>query len=275
MKFSTLAITTAAAVFSTTHAADDKLEDIPTTAINNGSFTTLVAALGAADLVPALSGDGPFTVFAPTDDAFAALPAALVPCLLLPENKEALTSILTYHVANGDVASSDLTDGQVIPTLLDGQDVTVKIMMDDGTVMINDAHVVIPDVDTTNGVVHAIDAVLVPPAVDVTAFLATCPAVNTVDASADASTDIDDLAVTEPTASDGITPEDDADTTASITVPEDEASEPTASDGIIPEDDADTTTSITTVGSSDTTSITTVGSVAIVMVVTVAAVLAM
>ena len=194
--------------------AADTLEDIPTTAIDNGSFTTLVAALGAADLVPVLSGDGPFTVFAPTDDAFAALPAALVPCLLLPENKDALTSILTYHVANGDVASSDLTDGQVIPTLLDGQDVTVKIMMDDGTVMINDAHVVIPDVDTTNGVVHAIDAVLVPPAVDVTAFLATCPAVNTVDASADASTDIDDLAVTEPTASDGITLEDDAGTTA-------------------------------------------------------------
>jgi len=186
MKFSTLAITTAAAVFSTTHAADDKLEDIPTTAINNGSFTTLVAALGAADLVPTLSGDGPVTVFAPTDDAFAALPAALVPCLLLPENKDALTSILTYHVANGDVASSDLTDGQVIPTLLDGQDVTVKIM-GDGTVMINDAHVVIPDVDTTNGVVHAIDAVLVPPSVDVTAFLATCPAVD-----ADASADTDD-----------------------------------------------------------------------------------
>ena len=178
--------------------AADTLEDIPTTAIDNGSFTTLVAALGAADLVPVLSGDGPFTVFAPTDDAFAALPAALVPCLLLPENKDALTSILTYHVANGDVASSDLTDGQVIPTLLDGQDVTVKIM-GDGTVMINDAHVVIPDVDTTNGVVHAIDAVLVPPSVDVTAFLATCPAVD-----ADASTDTDDLAVTEPTASDGI-----------------------------------------------------------------------
>jgi len=211
MKFSTLAITTAAAVFSTTHAAD-KLQDIPTTATNNGSFTTLVAALGAADLVQALSGDGPFTVFAPTDDAFAALPAALVPCLLLPENKEALTSILTYHVANGDVASSDLTDGQVIPTLLDGQDVTVKIM-GDGTVMINDAHVVIPDVDTTNGVVHAIDAVLVPPSVDVTAFLATCPAVD-----ADASTDTDDLVVTEPTASDGIVDDSGSSVTTATTV---------------------------------------------------------
>merc|ERR1711865_94399 len=172
----------------------------PTTATNNGSFTTLVAALGAADLVKALSGDGPFTVFAPTDDAFAALPAALVPCLLLPENKENLTSILTYHVANGDVASSDLTDGQVIPTLLDG------------TVMINDAHVVIPDVDTTNGVVHAIDAVLVPPSFDVTAFLATCPAVD-----ADASTDTDDL-VTEPTASDGIVDDSGSSATTATTV---------------------------------------------------------
>jgi len=90
----------------------------------------------------------------------------------------------------------------------------------------------------------------------------------------DTAATTDDAVVTEPTASDGITPKDDADTTTSITVPEDEANEPTASDGIIPEDDADTT-SITTVGSSDTTSITTVGSVAIVMVVTVAAVLAM
>ena len=219
MKFSTLAITTAAAAFSTTHAAD-KLEDSPTTATENGrklahigrfffhfeecilyNNNTLVTGLGpdaTADWDPVLSSGEPLTVFAPTDEAFVALPPALIPCLMLPENNEVLQSVLNYHIANGNVASSDLTDGQVIPTLLDGQDVTVKIM-GDGTVMINDAHVVIPDVDTTNGVVHAIDAVLVPPSVDVTAFLATCPAVD-----ADASTDTDDLAVTEPTASDGI-----------------------------------------------------------------------
>ena len=197
MKFSTLAITTAAAAFSTTHAAD-KLEDISTTATENGrklahigrfffhfeecilyNNNTLVTGLGpdaTADWDPVLSSGEPLTVFAPTDEAFVALPPALIPCLMLPENNEVLQSVLNYHIANGNVASSDLTDGQVIPTLLDGQDVTVKIM-DDGTVMINDAHVVIPDVEANgNIVVHLIDAALVPPSIDVTAFLATCPA---------------------------------------------------------------------------------------------------
>jgi len=202
MKFSTLAITTAAAAFSTTHAAD-KLEDIPTPSTENGrklrhvgqfffhfeecilyNNNTLVTGFGpnaTSDHVPALSSGEPLTVFAPTDEAFVALPPALMPCLLLPENKEVFQSILNYHIANGNVASSDLTNGQVIPTLLDGQDVTVKIM-GDGTVMINDAHVVIPDVEAKNIVVHSIDAILVPSSVDVTAFLATCPA---VDADAD------------------------------------------------------------------------------------------
>ena len=179
------------------------LDDIPTTIKKINFFTTLVAALGAANLVPALSGAGPFTVFAPTDDAFAALPAALVPCLLLPENKAVLTSILMYHVLSFHLAASDLPDGQVISTLfegqdftvhrlvistlLDGQDVTVTIM-GDGTVMINEAHMVLPDIKTTNGVVHAMDTVLVPASVDVAAFLATCPAVDK-EASADASAD--------------------------------------------------------------------------------------
>jgi len=145
--------------------------DIPTTAVENGSFTTLVAALGAADLVDALSAEGPFTVFAPTDDAFAALPAELVPCLLLPENKDPLTSILTYHVASGSVMSSDLSDGMKVPTL-QGEEVTITTT--DG-VKVNDANVVIADVETDNGVIHAIDAVIVPPSIDVACLFGDLP----------------------------------------------------------------------------------------------------
>ncbi|OEU19203.1 beta-Ig-H3/fasciclin, partial [Fragilariopsis cylindrus CCMP1102] len=135
------------------------LLDIPSTAIAAGVFNTLVAALGAADLVDALSGEGPFTVFAPTDDAFAALPQELVSCLLEPDNKGALQSILTYHVVSGQVLSTDLTDGMTATTL-QGEDVTVDLS--DG-VMINDSEVVMADILTTNGVIHVIDAVLVPP----------------------------------------------------------------------------------------------------------------
>merc|ERR1712166_122076 len=144
--------------------------DIPSTAIAAGVFDTLVAALGAADLVDVLSGEGPFTVFAPTDDAFAALPDGLVTCLLEPDNKEALTSILTYHVVSGQVLSTDLTDGMTATTL-QGEDVTVDLS--DG-VKINDSEVISADVMTSNGVIHVIDAVLVPPSIDVAAFLETC-----------------------------------------------------------------------------------------------------
>merc|ERR1712166_92454 len=127
MKFSLatiLAFTAASAVF----ADDAALKDIPTTAIDNGTFTTLVAALTAADLVTTLSGDGPFTVFAP-DDAFVALAKVdekLIPCLLLPENVETLKTILTYHVAAGEVLSTDLSNGQQIPSL-QGEDISVDI----------------------------------------------------------------------------------------------------------------------------------------------------
>merc|ERR1719343_305297 len=148
--------------------------DIPTTAIDAGSFETLVAALGAAELVDALSAEGPLTVFAPTADAFAALPAALVPCLLLPDNKDALTSILTYHVAAGSVMSADLSDDMEVPTL-QGEKVTIDTT--DG-VKINNATVVIADVAADNGVIHAIDGVLVPPSIDVAAFLESCPEVE-------------------------------------------------------------------------------------------------
>merc|ERR1719162_361062 len=114
-------------------------DDIPTVAINAGIFETLVAALGAADLVDAVSEpNGPLTVFAPVDDAFAALPEGLVSCLLEPENKQFLTDVLLYHVASPQVLSSELSNGQMIETLL-GDDVTVDITGD--TVKINDSKV--------------------------------------------------------------------------------------------------------------------------------------
>jgi len=177
MKFSLatiLAFTAAAAV----SADDAALKDIPTTAIDNGSFTTLVAALTAADLVTTLSGDGPFTVFAPDDDAFAALEKVdekLIPCLLLPENVETLKTILTYHVASGEVLSTDLSNGQQIPSL-QGEDITVDIT--GKTVMVNDAQVIAADVNATNGVIHVIDGVLVPPTVDIEDFLVLCREMN-------------------------------------------------------------------------------------------------
>jgi uncharacterized surface protein with fasciclin (FAS1) repeats len=141
-------------------------------AVEAGSFETLVAAVTAADLVDALSAEGPLTVFAPTDDAFAALPDGLVDCLLLPENSEALTSILTYHVVDGEVMSTDLTDGPV--ATLQGEDITVDLT--DGVTLNDSVMVVTADVEASNGVIHVIDGVLVPPSIDVAAFLETCPA---------------------------------------------------------------------------------------------------
>merc|ERR1712194_284631 len=141
-------------------------DDIPTTAVKAGDFNTLVAALDAADLVGAISEPkGPFTVFAPTDDAFAKLSEGLVPCLLEPRNKQFLTDVLLYHVASPQVLSTDLSDGQKIPTLVRlvgvGSDLTVDITMSGG-VKINDSNVIKADVLTSNGVIHIIDAVLVP-----------------------------------------------------------------------------------------------------------------
>nr|NLD41135.1 fasciclin domain-containing protein [Actinomycetales bacterium] len=132
----------------------------------NSDFETLVAAVTAADLAGTLSGDGPFTVFAPTDDAFAALPEGLVDALLLPEKEAALTSILTYHVLSGEVMAADVTAGDV--ATVEGS--TIAITTDDG-VMVNDATVIATDVDASNGVIHVIDTVLVPPTVDVNALL--------------------------------------------------------------------------------------------------------
>ncbi|MFD2937430.1 fasciclin domain-containing protein [Spirosoma flavum] len=133
--------------------------NIVETAVSNGSFNTLVAAVKAAGLVETLSGTGPFTVFAPVDAAFAALPAGTVDTLVLPESKATLTGILTYHVVAGKVMSSDLTDGMTATTV-NGQPLTIHLI--DGKVMVNGAEVIIADVDTDNGVVHAINAVLMP-----------------------------------------------------------------------------------------------------------------
>ena len=128
-------------------------------AVGSPDHTTLVAAVTAAGLVETLSGEGPFTIFAPTNDAFAALPEGTVENLLLEENKDQLTSILTFHVVAGNVMSGDLSDGQVVTTL-NGQELTVSIA--DGVVKINGATVVAADLAGSNGVIHVIDTVLLP-----------------------------------------------------------------------------------------------------------------
>ncbi|HET9911413.1 MAG TPA: fasciclin domain-containing protein [Anaerolineales bacterium] len=136
--------------------------DIVDTAISDGRFTTLVAAVQAAGLVETLKGEGPYTVFAPTDDAFAALPAGTLDSLLLPENKQQLTDILLYHVVSGKVMASDVVGLTSAPTVL-GKDATIKV--EDGKVFLNDnVEVIITDIETSNGVIHVIDAVLLPPA---------------------------------------------------------------------------------------------------------------
>lgn len=136
------------------------LKDIVDTAVADGRFTTLVAAVQAAELVDTLKGEGPFTVFAPTDDAFAALPEGTLDSLLLPENKQTLTDILLYHVVPGKVIAADVTAMTSATTVL-GKDVAIKVDM--GNVYINKAKVIITDIETTNGIIHVIDAVLLPP----------------------------------------------------------------------------------------------------------------
>ena len=137
-------------------------------ASGNEDFETLVAAVVAADLAETLSGEGPFTVFAPTDAAFDALPEGLLDALLLPENKEVLTQILTYHVVSGEVTSDQVSAGDV--DTVEGEAITITTP--DGAVVLNDtATVTAVDVDASNGVIHVIDGVLVPPSVDVTALL--------------------------------------------------------------------------------------------------------
>lgn len=139
--------------------ADNHSKDIVDTAVAAGSFTTLVAAVQAAGLVDTLKGEGPFTVFAPTDDAFAALPAGTVEDLLKPENKDKLTAVLTYHVVPGKVMSGDLSDGMKAATV-QGAEVTI---MTEGGVKVDAANVTTADIEASNGVIHVIDAVILPP----------------------------------------------------------------------------------------------------------------
>lgn len=155
---SVIALTTAAALFGTTAIADGHSKDIVDTAAAAGSFGTLLAAAEAAGLVDTLKSEGPFTVFAPTDDAFAALPEGTVASLLLPENKDQLVAILTYHVVAGKVMSTDLVDDMEAPTVQGG---TLTVDLDSG-VMIEAATVTAADIETSNGVIHVIDAVMLP-----------------------------------------------------------------------------------------------------------------
>jgi uncharacterized surface protein with fasciclin (FAS1) repeats len=147
----------AAGTFS---AAQPKAEkDIVDTAVAAGSFKTLAAALQAAGLVDTLKSKGPFTVFAPTDEAFAKLPAGTVDDLLKPENKEKLKAILLYHVVAGKVTSKEVVKLHSAKTV-NGQSVTIEVK--DGKVLINNATVIKADVEASNGVIHVIDTVLLP-----------------------------------------------------------------------------------------------------------------
>jgi uncharacterized surface protein with fasciclin (FAS1) repeats len=154
LSLSLLASTSAFAGGTTTPS-----QDIVDTAVAAGSFQTLTTALKAAGLVETLKGKGPFTVFASTDEAFAKLPEGTVQSLLMPENKQKLTAILTYHVVAGNVKAADVIKLSSAKTL-NGQSVTIKTV--GGKVLINGASVVKADIATTNGTIHVIDTVLMP-----------------------------------------------------------------------------------------------------------------
>ena len=157
--FKKFAVTIVALFFATSAYAGAK-KDIVDTAVDAGTFTTLAAALTAADLVGALKGDGPFTVFAPTDDAFAKLPEGTVETLLKPENKDQLVGILTYHVVSGKVPSTDLIGKTLDVATLQGANVSIDAT--DG-VSVNGANVTAADIMASNGVIHVIDTVILPP----------------------------------------------------------------------------------------------------------------
>lgn len=145
-----------------TTAAKEEPKDIVDTAVATEGFKTLVAAVKAAGLVDALKGEGPFTVFAPTDEAFAALPEGTLETLLKPENKKKLVGILTYHVVPGKVMAADVVKmgGGKVDTLLEGKQVTIKV--EEGKVFVDNAQVVATDVVCSNVVIHVIDAVIIP-----------------------------------------------------------------------------------------------------------------
>ena len=140
-------------------AADHKM-DIVDTAVNAEIFGTLAAALSAANLIDVLKGDGPFTVFAPSDEAFSKLPGGTVENLLKPENMDQLVAVLTYHVVPGKILSTDIMMGSNSVTTVQGSSVTIVKSYD--AVKINQATVVVADVEATNGVIHIIDEVILP-----------------------------------------------------------------------------------------------------------------
>ena len=152
-----VALLTSPIVFA---AAPARASDIVDTAVAAGSFKTLATALQAAGLISTLKGPGPFTVFAPTDTAFAALPAGTVEQLLKPENKARLTAILTYHVIPARVMAADVAGKKVNPTTVEGKILAVNGM--GATIKVNDATVTKPDIVADNGVIHVIDKVLLP-----------------------------------------------------------------------------------------------------------------
>jgi len=157
--FRTSLIAVSAAAGLLLGAASAKAADIVDTAVSAGSFKTLVAAVQAAGLVDTLKGDGPFTVFAPTDDAFAKLPAGTVEYLLKPENKDKLVAILTYHVVPGKVMSGDIAGKEMAVASVQGD--TIDVNATSG-VMVDDASVVTADIEADNGVIHVIDSVIMP-----------------------------------------------------------------------------------------------------------------
>ena len=148
-----------ASIVTLTACAEMGEPDIVDVAASNDDFSTLVAAVSAAGLVETLKGDGPFTVFAPNNAAFAKLPAGTVDSLLQPENIETLQSILTYHVVAGKVMASDVV-GLSSATTVNGKDVHIRVK--DGAVYINKSKVIATDIEASNGVIHVIDSVLLP-----------------------------------------------------------------------------------------------------------------
>jgi len=137
-----------------------KAADIVDTAVSAGQFETLVAAVKAAGLVDTLKGEGPYTVFAPTDEAFAKLPAGTVEDLLKPENKDKLVAILTYHVVPGKVMSGDVLNKQVKAGTVEGSELSINAL--NGGVSVDEAKVIQADIETSNGVIHVIDTVVIP-----------------------------------------------------------------------------------------------------------------
>lgn len=158
--FMLIAIASLLSLSISANAHNHKMKkDIVDVAASNSDFSTLVAAVKAAELVEVLKGEGPFTVFAPTNAAFAKLPAGTIESLLKPENKDTLIGILTYHVVAGKVMAADVVKLDSA-TSVQGQNIAV--MVKDGKVMVNNANVVATDIKASNGVIHVIDTVILP-----------------------------------------------------------------------------------------------------------------